>query len=166
MVLAREKDPALKRAFDEIKTLEVNVVYPFLLEVYDDYEQQRLSSLHFPAILKLIESYVFRRIICGIPTHGLNKIFATLAREIEKEHYLASVQALLLQRSSGSRFPRSEEFQEAFIVKDIYNLPIRQRHYLLSKIENYQRKEYANIDEYTIEHILAQNPNLSPEWQE
>jgi len=166
MLLSREQDPDLRKAFDEIKTLEVNVVYPFLLEVYHDYEQQRLSAPHFQAILELIESYVFRRIICGIPTHGLNKIFATLAKEIDKEHYLTSVQALFLQRSAGSRFPRNEEFQEAFVIKDIYNLPIRQRRYLLSKLENYQRKEHANIDEYTIEHIMPQNPNLSREWQE
>ncbi len=38
----------------------------------------------FVAILKLVESYVARRAICGISTNGLNKIFATLAREIDK----------------------------------------------------------------------------------
>jgi uncharacterized protein with ParB-like and HNH nuclease domain/predicted transport protein len=165
MVLAREKDPLLKRCFDDIKTLEVNVVYPFLLEVYDDYERHLFSHDDFVAILRLIESYVFRRLICGVPSHGLNRVFATLAKEIDKEHYLESVQAIFLQKSAGARFPRDEEFQAALVVKDIYNAPSRHRHYLLSKLENHKRKELVNIDEYTIEHILPQNPNLSFEWR-
>lgn len=166
MVLAREKDLELKRCFEDIKTLEVNVVYPFLLEIYDDYAQQRLTREDFIGILKLIESYVFRRLICGVPTHGLNRIFATLGREINKEHYLASVQAVLLQRSAGARFPRDEEFRPAFVIKDIYNSPSRIRHYLLSKLENYKRKERVIMEEFTIEHILPQNPQLSPAWRE
>ena len=163
MVLAREKDVELKNSFENIKILEVNVVYPFLLEVYADYEQKRLSRADFVAILKLIESYVFRRMISGLYATGLNKVFATLAKEIDKEHYLESVQANLLQRSGSARFPRDQEFQAAFVVKDIYNF--LKRHYLLSKLENYKWKEYVNIDEYTIEHILPQNQNLSLEWQ-
>ncbi len=166
MMLAREKDMEIKQCFDDIKTLEVNVVYPFLLEVYGDYEQQLLPRADFISILRLIETYVFRRLICGIPTHGLNKIFATLAREIEKDHYLESVQAIFLQRSGGARFPHDEEFQSAFVVKDIYNSPSRIRHYLLSKLENHKRKERVVIDEYTIEHILPQNPHLSETWRE
>jgi hypothetical protein len=114
MVLAREKDVELKNSFENIKILEVNVVYPFLLEVYADYEQKRLSRADFVAILKLIESYVFRRMISGLHATGLNKVFATLAKEIDKEHYLESVQANLLQRSGSARFPRDQEFKEIF----------------------------------------------------
>ncbi|HVB25061.1 MAG TPA: DUF262 domain-containing protein [Ktedonobacteraceae bacterium] len=164
MVLSREPDAEIRRRLNDIQTLEVNVVYPFLLEVYHDYESQRLSRDDFIAILKLIESYVFRRLVCGIPTHGLNKVFATLAKEIDKDHYLESVQVLFLQRSAGSRFPRDEEFRAAFVVKDMYNF--RNRHYLLKKMENDGRKEHVNIDEYTIEHVMPQNEHLSTDWQE
>lgn len=163
MVLAREKDMLLKRCFEDIKILDVNVVYPFLLETYADYEQQRLSRTDFVAILELIESYVFRRMICGVYAAGLNKIFAILAKEIDKEHYLESFQANLLQRSGSARIPGDEEFQAAFVVRDIYNF--QRRYYLLSKLENNRRKEYVNTDEYTTEHILPQNPNLSLEWR-
>jgi uncharacterized protein with ParB-like and HNH nuclease domain/predicted transport protein len=163
MVLSSEKDIEIRRCFDDIKTLEVNVVYPFLLEVYNDYEYQRLSRNDFITILRLIESYVFRRLVCGIPTHGLNKVFATLAREIDKDHYLESVQAIFLQRSTGARFPRDEEFRAEFVVKDMYGF--RNRRYLLSKLENYKRKEHVNVDEYTIEHIMPQNTRVSVAWQ-
>jgi len=36
---------------------------------------------------------------------------------------------------------------------------------MLSKLENYKRKEFVNVDDNTIEHIIPQNPELSKEWQ-
>ena len=32
-------------------------------------------------------------------------------------------------------------------------------------LENYGRKEHVTIEDYTIEHIMPQNENLSKEWQ-
>ena len=164
MALLQEKDAEIKQVLDDISKLQVNVAYPFLLEVYNDYENHLLSQADFIAILKLIESYVFRRTICGIPTNSLNKIFATLAKEIDKTHYLESVQEAFLLKSSSGRFPRDEEFRAEFIVKDMYNF--RNRNYVLAKLENYERKERVNIEEYTIEHIMPQNEHLSAEWQQ
>ncbi len=64
---------------------------------------------------------------------------------------------------SYQRFPNDAEFENEIIAKDIYSL--RSRNYLLSKLENYERREPVVVDEYTIEHILPQNPNLSAEWK-
>jgi predicted transport protein len=35
----------------------------------------------------------------------------------------------------------------------------------LSNLENHKRKEFVNVNDYTIEHVLPQNPNLSAAWQ-
>lgn len=56
------------------------------------------------------------------------------------------------------------EFHREFVVKDIYNF--RSRNYLLRKLENYDRsKEPVNVEDYTTEHIMPQNPKLSKAWQ-
>ena len=60
--------------------------------------------------------------------------------------------------------PTDEEFRSALLVKDVYNF--RSRNYLLGKLENHDRKERVDVDGYTIEHVMPQNPDLSPEWQE
>ena len=134
-----------------------------MLEVYNDYQNKKLTRDEFIEILKIIESYVFRRAICGIPTNSLNKTFATLSRGIDKTNYLESVKAIFLLKTSNTRFPRYEEFIQEFIIKDIYNF--RNRNYLLRKLENYGRKEIVDIESYTIEHVMPQNEELSPEWQ-
>ena len=152
---------------NNINNLEVFVAYPFLLEVYDHFENNHLSREDFIIVLKLIESFVFRRLICGIPTHGLNKVFMNFAKRIkgiDKDHYVESVQAAFLLLDKGARFPRDEEFRAAFEVKDVYNF--HSRHYLFRKLENYVRKKRVNVDEYTIEHVMPQNKQLSIEWQQ
>jgi uncharacterized protein with ParB-like and HNH nuclease domain len=165
MAFEQEKDSELKEALKNVNTLKVDVAYPFLLEVYSDYANQRLSNADFLVILRLVECYVFRRAICGVPTNSMNKTFAALAREIDKEHYLESVQAAFLEKTSSRRLPRDEEFQAEFIVKDVYNF--RSRNYLLRKLEDFNHsKQLVNVDSYTVEHILPQNPLLRPEWQD
>ena len=115
-------------------------------------------------MLKLVESYVFRRAICSIPPGYLNKTFANLSKSVDKSNYLESLRAAFLLMDSYRRFPTNEEFKQAFVIRDIYNLRIR--HYLLDKLENYEQKELINIDKCTIEHILPQNKDLSQEWQQ
>lgn len=159
-----ERDIDLKRAFFDINTLKVDVAYPFLLEVYDDYSNKLLTKEDFLAILKIVESYVFRRMVCAIHSHGLNKVFATLAREIDKEHYLESVKRAFLQKTASSRFPSDEEFRAAFVIKDMYH--INNRRYIFSRLENYKTKERVDIEDCTIEHIMPQNKELSVEWQQ
>ncbi|WP_025680634.1 DUF262 and DUF1524 domain-containing protein [Paenibacillus massiliensis] len=159
-----EKNKVINQALVDIDSLKVDVSYPFLLEVYDDYEQQILSSDDFVKILKFVESYVFRRSICGVPTNSLNKTFATISKDIDKANYLESTIVTFFSKESQRRFPKNEEFIQELVIKDIYNF--RNRNYLLRKLENFNRKEIVDIESYTIEHIMPQNPNLSQQWRQ
>lgn len=163
MVLRKESDLVLNRLFANISRLKVDVSYPFILAVYADYDNGIISKEEFAEILKLVENYVFRRAICGIPTNSMNKTFAQLYKSVKAENYLESVQAAFQLMDGYKRFPADAEFEKEFVNKDVYNF--RSRNYLLNKLENYNRKEIANTDEYTIEHILPQNENLSVSWQ-
>ncbi|MFV0182521.1 DUF262 and DUF1524 domain-containing protein [Empedobacter falsenii] len=163
IVLKKENDKELQYQFNQILKLKVDVAYPFILPIYNDYIDQIISKDELIQILKLVESYVFRRAICGIPTNSMNKTFGTLYKSIKKDNYLESVLASFQLLDSYKRFPDNAEFEREIVIKDVYNF--RLRNYLLSNLENFKRKEYVNVDEYTIEHILPQNPNLSSDWQ-
>jgi hypothetical protein len=113
--------------------------------------------------IRLVESYVFRRAVCGIPTNSLNKTFATFGRALKKDRYFESVQAHFLTLPSYRRFPSDEEFKRDLQTKDLYNF--RSRSYWLRRMENHGRKERVQVDEYTIEHIMPQNENLSVQWK-
>jgi uncharacterized protein with ParB-like and HNH nuclease domain/predicted transport protein len=163
MVLEKETDKELLEAFDDINTLKVDVAFPLLLELYHDYATKRLSKVDFIEALRIIESYVFRRAVCGIPTNSLNKTFATLGKELVKDKYLESFKASFLLKTNYRRIPDNEEFKRELVAKDLYNF--RSRNYWLRKLENHGRKERVDVEGYTIEHILPQNSNLAPAWQ-
>lgn len=163
MALGVEDNPELKMAFHDLRELKVDVVFPFLLELYHDYNNQVLSEDELLKIVRLVESYVFRRAVCGIPTNSMNKTFGNFSRNLKKDRYLESVQASFLLLPSYRRFPDNEEFKREIKLKDLYNF--RSRSYWLRRLENYDRKERVSVDEYTIEHILPQNENLSAEWR-
>ncbi len=161
----KENNWELRKIISDINQLKVDVAYPFSLEVYDDYINNLLSQENLLKIFKLVESYVFRRAICGILTNSMNKTFASLSRNIDKNNYFESIKVVFVKMTSYKRFPDDVEFCREIVVKDIYNF--KNCKYLLRNLENHTRtKELVDIDNYTIEHIMPQNPNLSVEWQQ
>ena len=164
MALGKEPDKDLAPAFQDLRELKVEVAFPFLLELYDDYAQGRLLKEDFVRAVRLVEAYVFRRAVCAIPTNSLNKTFATFGRVLQKDRYIESIQAHFLALPSYRRFPPDGEFKRELSARDLYNF--RSRSYWLRRLENYGRKERVPVHEYTIEHILPQNENLSATWRE
>lgn len=163
IALEKESDEDIRRVFSDINELKVDVSYPFILNIYQDYSKDKINKEELIEILKLIESYVFRRAICGVPTNSLNKTFSTLYKEINQTNYLESLKAIIILQDSYKRIPNNEEFKRELSIKDVYNF--RNRNYLLRKLENYNRKEFVDVESYTIEHIMPQNPNPPDEWK-
>ena len=163
MALDRESTKLLGEAFRDLRELRVDVAYPFLLEMYHDYDVGTIGEDEFYEAVRLVEAYVFRRAVCSIPTNSLNKTFATFGRELNKETYLESTKAHFVLMPSYRRFPRDDEFKRELRVRDLYNF--RSRSYWLRRLENQGRKERVPVDEYTIEHIMPQSEDLSAEWR-
>lgn len=163
VALGAESHSQLKQAFHDLRELKVDVAYPFLLDAYHDYRADVLSADELCQVIRLVESYVFRRAVCNIPTNSLNKTFAGLSRNLKKDRYLESVQASFMLLPSYRRFPGDDEFQRELKQRDLYNF--RSRSYWLRRLENHGRKERVAIEDYTIEHILPQNSELSLSWQ-
>jgi uncharacterized protein with ParB-like and HNH nuclease domain len=165
LIYGREDDQDIRNAINDIRDLKVEVSYPFLLQVFDDYSKQHISRNEFLSTLGLVESYVFRRAICLIPTQSLNKTFANLTKEIDKDNYLESLKANFMLKEGYMRFPKDEEFKAQLPVVPLYNLRIKD--YTLRKLENFHHnKEPIDIKNCTIEHIMPQNQNLHPTWRQ
>ena len=164
LALGREQDATLSLAFQDLRELKVDVAYPFLLELYHDYARGTLNATDFAAAVRLVEAYVFRRAICAIPTNSMNKTFATFGKALKKDRYFESILAHFLTLPSYRRFPADDEFRRDLHTRDLYNF--RSRSYWLRRLENHGRKERVPVDEYTIEHILPQNPDLSAAWKQ
>lgn len=142
----------------------MEVSYPFLLRVRSDYENGICTQNEMIQIFRMCINYVFRRSICNIPTNSLNKTFAILRNQIHRDDYLNSIKAAFCLMDSYKRFPDDTQFFEMLTTRDIYNMRIRS--YILEKLEDMDRRAPVRMEEYTIEHILPQNPNLLDCWKE
>lgn len=163
MVFMRSNNSNLKTLYEDINDLRMEVSYPFLLKVHNDCTEGIITEDDLLEIVGLCISYVFRRSICDIPPNSLNKTFATLRNEIKTDDYKNSIKAFFVLRDDYKEFPDDDKFTKAFVTRDIYN--IRPRNFILSHLENYGNKAPIIIENYTIEHIMPQNPNLSLDWQ-
>ncbi|KLI21400.1 hypothetical protein A9X84_09900 [Brachyspira hyodysenteriae] len=158
-----EKDKEISLKLYDIKSIEVNVSYPFFLNIYKDYNDKVIDKNTFINIINLIESFVFRRFICDIKTSQLNKIFAALYKQIKKgKDYYNSLEMYLFK----FKFPNDNEIKNNLKDKDIYKDKNQQRKmYLFRKLEKGNSKEIVSFNDtnYTIEHIFPQQP--TKEWK-
>ncbi|WRD73499.1 DUF262 and DUF1524 domain-containing protein [Helicobacter pylori] len=156
-----DKDDKLNKALGFLVDLEMDVVYPLLLELYSDYNDGVLSKADFIPIVALIESYICRRAVCGLGTNSLNKVFLSFTKHIQKDEYFESLKAHFGSLTEKQRFPNNDEFKDCFITIDFYKF--KKREYFFERLENLDRKERVYTHEYTTEHIMPQT--LTEEWE-
>jgi uncharacterized protein with ParB-like and HNH nuclease domain len=162
-----EPDSDIRIQLEYINRIKINVAYPFLMKVYEDFHRSVIEKQTFIKILELIQSFVWRRFIAGLPANALNKIFMTLYDKVDVNDYSGSIQKWLIMRQGAQRFPKNTEIVDALKVKDVYNIESKNRMYLLERLENYENTERVVIDgneNITVEHIFPQNPDRK--WKE
>ncbi|WQY88791.1 DUF262 and DUF1524 domain-containing protein [Helicobacter pylori] len=158
----KEADKDLNKALSFLVDLEMDVIYPLLLELYSDYSDGVLSKQDFIPIIALTESYICRRAVCGLGTNSLNKVFPSFTKHIQKDEYFKSLKAHFGYLTEKQRFPNNDEFKKLFITIDFYNF--QKKKYFFERLENKDNtKEPVNTKECTIEHIMPQT--LTEEWK-
>ncbi len=161
IVFKKEADKDLNKALGFLVDLEMDVIYPLLLELYSDYSDGVLSKDDFRRSIALIESYICRRAVCGLGTNSLNKVFPSFTRHIQKDEYFKSLKAHFGYLTEKQRFPNNDEFKDCFITIDFYKF--KKNKYFFERLENFERKERVYTHEYTKEHIMPQK--LTEEWE-
>lgn len=169
------ENPEANDILMRLNILELTVSYPYLMSLFEYYEMGNINDAELKNVLRCIESYVFRRLVCNYPTNALNKIFCTLHGEAvkamaSKNSYSSSVIYLLQIKTRSSIFPRDEAFKPLFATKDIYSMQKRSKLYIFDRLENQDSRETTNLIDkinngtYSIEHIMPQT--LNKEWKE
>ena len=160
-----EKNKELKEELKNLQLLGYSVINPFLIGLIKLFKEDQIKENEMLEILNLIQSYLWRRYITGIPTNSLNSIFQNLylrifeRKNLENSH-IAELEKILLEKD----FPTDEELKEELKIKNIYKEKERLK-YIFKKIENYNHKELIDFDNenITIEHIFPQKP--TDDWE-
>lgn len=155
--------------------LDMTVAYPFLMAFIVYAKEIALESEEIYRVFSCVETFIFRRLMCDLPTNALNKIFATLHSSVlknkrESDSYSSVMIYLLESRRLSSAFPKDEEFINGFTSKNIYSMRAKNKEYIFERLENGSSKEkndvVGNIEKgiLTIEHIMPQT--LTTAWKQ
>lgn len=161
------EDKEIMQSIFYLNYIEVNVAYPFLLQLLEDYKNNIINKSTLLNILHFIETYITRRFILDLPTNALNKIFMILYKQVDQENYEESIYRYILNRPGKSRMPTDSELRIYLPLKDIYSSNSKMRKYIFENLENFNNAEKVTIineDDITIEHIFPQNPESV--WKE
>jgi alkylated DNA nucleotide flippase Atl1 len=164
---ATESDLVLRRALGRLKRWAAQVVHPIALRVMVAHQAEGLDATEAARALRVVESFLVRRMIVGIGTTGTNRILMTLVKELGEAVPTAEEITRVL---SGPRkkFPTDRHVREAVLVNNFYwtgRGP--QRTFVLRCLEEDHNHgepiDFAN-SKLTIEHVLPQSP--TQEWRD
>ena len=149
--------------------LNFSTCHIFLLNIYHEYEEKRLSLKEFEEILRYLESYFVRRLFADISTRTLGIVFNNLYSEVQKANATDLVDALrtvLIGYEKTKIWPNDDEFRQGIITQSVYsNSSIDRTKLILESIEEFLTKERVAPENLTIEHIMPQNPKLNDAWR-
>ena len=170
----------INRKLNQVRTLDSTVAYPFYMAFFDYAEKNGLSDEEKYRVLDIVEAYWARRIICNLPSNALNKVFATLHRDVlnnmnkavegTNPTYTDVLIYLLLKKGRSSVFPKDDEVKEDFATRQVYKMPANLRMFILERMENRDSKECHDVVKQltektiSIEHIMPQT--LSEKWKD
>lgn len=154
---------SLRERLLRLNRLEVTVAYPFLLAVYADFSADRCTEAALCSILDVIENFVIRRFVAGVPTHGLNKIFPPLYEQAgASAEFVDGVKRVLAAKNC----PRDEVFRESLGATRLYGGGERREktRLILERLEAaLGHKERVDTSNMSIEHVMPQS--LTGHWK-
>lgn len=169
----------LNRKLNQLRTLDSTIAYPYFMAFFDFTSKEGLSENEIYKVIDVVEAYWARRIICNLPSNALNKVFATLHRDVLNHinkvgndsvpSYLEVLIYVLLKKGRSSVFPTDEEVAGDFVSRQVYKMPTNLRMFILERMENRDNNERHDVvkelteKDITIEHIMPQT--LSDEWK-
>ncbi len=154
-----------------LSLLQMGVVIPFSLNLLAALDNGTVSEIQAVECMEAVESYLFRRWSCGIPTNSLNKVFETLHGDAmrgvaEGATYPDAMKYSLLHKTGTGRFPSDAEFRSSLATRDYYRIGNRKL-YLYDRLENGDSRERVDVvgglrdGRFSVEHIMPQTLNAS-----
>ncbi|MCY3883372.1 MAG: DUF262 domain-containing protein [Gammaproteobacteria bacterium] len=134
-----------------------------IMRLYDFHQKDLLARNEFINAVELIESYLLRRAVLGLQTRSYWSVFARVAHLLHKDSVFESLKVELARLRGTYRFPNDEEFRRGLREHDLYGLRVCK--HILDRLENSGQREKSPVHNYSIEHIMPQGINGSPDWQ-
>lgn len=156
-----EMESSLREGLERINSLRLTTAYPLLLCLYNSREAGHITAEEFVKCVNLIETFVVRRTVCGIPTNILNRYFPTVFRSLDHDDMAKSLRNRFANETGASRMPQDEEFRKCLTERNLYGNRILR--FILKEIEVFDNKEVVDFANLQVEHIMPRT--LTDDWK-
>ncbi|MGW9684303.1 DUF262 domain-containing protein [Flagellimonas sp. 2504JD1-5] len=135
-------------------------IYPFVMRLLKGYQEGSVSEKNTGDCLRVLESFLVRRALCGIEPTGLLVLFRTawnVMKGIPTKENLEST----IKRRNTIEWPDDQRFETSILTRNIYSSSICK--YALLEYEASLGSDIPEND-FWIEHVMPQS--LTKEWKE
>ncbi len=149
------------RRLTSIRDFDITTCFPYVLRTLRLYQQQQCTKDSLLLVLKYVESFAVRRLVCGVPSNSLDLMYLQWSKSLSGDpaaHLLQNMK----QGVSNRRWPTDEEFKSHLLSASLYPRPML-RPFLIRIEESFEHRESADLSKTTIEHIMPQT--LSDQWK-
>jgi len=160
-----EPNPQIARRLTRLNRWGGQTMYPFLLYVYERCDKCEVDAAGMVEILRMIESFLVRRLFARVPTNALNRLFLRLSQQLPPGLDVVEGTHAALS-DPGRRWPSDDEFRQAIQSYPLYlDSRADQRKLVLEELDaSFENKEaLMGYDKLTIEHIMPQT--LTDQWR-
>lgn len=140
---------------------------PFSMRLSNEVAAGALDEAQATQCVRLVESYLVRRALCGIEPTGLHAVFKVLWRDAHNDQKrdlalpLASrVWESLLEHGTQEP-PTDDDVRESIATRDLYGSRVTA--FVLTELDRAETGDNPNINA-TVEHLLPQNPDEDSPW--
>lgn len=161
-----DPDTRLGEFIRRLKVLDTTTVYPVLLFLLS--EENGVPFGEVNGILTDLESFLVRRMICGLTTKNYNRLFLSLLKRLraaERVDRALVREELLAGTGDAVRWPDDKEFAARFLTTPAYTqLKAHRVSMVLQAIERRLRtakqEDVRIVSKLTVEHVLPQEYRL------
>lgn len=164
-----------KQLLNRLSQLRLDVMMPYLLQVFTKYHEQVITLNSLNKVLAVLLSYLARRLFVGMPSTGLNNFFSSLDRQVTRlsqnrqVDYDTALKVFLTHTAKENKiFPNNEDVYQALVTKDYYHIRTESFWFIMNELNNLHGEPQdlftqSENGSYSIEHIMPQT--LSTAWQ-
>ena len=158
-----EPNAQFKSYFERFRQLDFGTAYPLLLTMYEDYEEKQFTEDEFLSVLRILFSFIIRRMVASVPSNSLARLFVGLCKSMPVTDSPSTwLSGVLCAETMNRRWPNDDEFSKAWVHAKLYGS--RACQVVLEALEaQFEHHEAVQLDQITIEHVMPQKLNL--EWE-
>ncbi len=159
------EEAELEAVLKNFRRNETRVPAPFLMGMFSLHEEGKLDLRTLMDLIRLLDTYLMRRSLCGMDSGSLSRYFPQLLRSVlnswQKTHQnlMEITRVFLVNNNRGKALAMPTDSQLRSCLREVNAYSLMCIRPVLERIEHYGATAEVDTSALNIEHIMPQHPD-------